>query len=41
METERAPGNLALITRGPPASAVRSNIGPMVQDQPPTTADPQ
>ena len=26
METERAPGNLALITRGPAASAVRSNI---------------
>jgi AGZA family xanthine/uracil permease-like MFS transporter len=27
METERAPGSLALITRGPAGSAVRSNIG--------------
>src|SRR5439155_832683 len=26
METERAPGSLALITRGPAGSAVRSNI---------------
>ena len=26
METERAPGNRELITRGPEGSAVRSNI---------------
>ena len=32
METERAPGSLALITRGPEGSAVRSNIGAMVQE---------
>jgi hypothetical protein len=32
METERAPGSLALMTRGPEGSAVRSNIRPMVQE---------
>jgi hypothetical protein len=31
METERAPGRRALMTRGPAGSAVRSNIGSMVQ----------
>ena len=33
METERAPGSLALMTRGPDGSAVRSNIGAMVQER--------
>ena len=32
IETERAPGSRALITRGPAGSAVRSNIARMVQD---------
>jgi len=32
METERAPGNRELITRGPEGSTVRSNIRPMVQE---------
>ena len=31
IETERAPGSRARITRGPSGSAVRSNIGPMVR----------
>ena len=34
METERAPGSFALITRGPAGNAVRSNIAGMVQDGP-------
>jgi hypothetical protein len=33
METERAPGSLALKTRGPDGSVVRSNIGAMVQER--------
>ena len=33
METERAPGIWALMTRGPEASAVRSNIVGMVQER--------
>jgi len=32
METERAVGSRALITRGPAGSAVRSNIRSMVQE---------
>src|SRR4051812_2293190 len=32
METERAAGSRALITRGPAGRAVRSNIRPMVAD---------
>ena len=37
IETERAAGSRALITRGPAGSAVRSNIRPMVQEAGPAT----
>jgi len=39
METERAPGRRALMTRGPAGSAVRSNIAGMVQEGRPAPAE--